>query len=148
MPGNCSPYIVHGIHSSIVTPPTGAVHVCQVQREENQQCGYDEAAVQRCRGDVVVLQPPASVSPSDEIVEDNAADTPAEVDVDSRRGKQANASKDDWRADIAPERSGPATRQKPSGNGRNGTDKPKPLQGRIESSMAEDSGRANGAPDD
>lgn len=148
MLGNCSPCKVHGIHSSIVTPPTGAVHVGQVQREEYQQCGYDEAAVQRCRGDVVVLQPPASVSPSDEIVEDDAADTPAEIDVDSRRGEQANASKDDWRADIAPERSGPATGQKPSSNGRNGTDKPEPLQGRIESSVAEDSGRANGAPDD
>lgn len=93
MPGNCSPYKVHGIHSSIVTPPTGAIHVGQVQREENQQCGYDEAAIQRCRGDVVVLQPPASVSPSDEIVENNAADTPAEVDVDSGRGSKPTPPK-------------------------------------------------------
>jgi len=109
--GDCSTCEIHGLQGPVVAPPLGTVHVGQIQCKENQQRGYDETTIQRCRSDIVVLQPPTVVASADEIVEDNADDSPAEVDVDSGGREQANTSKDDWRTDISPERLGPAASQ-------------------------------------
>ena len=116
------------MHSGVIAPPVRTVHVGQVQCEEDEQRGYNETTVQRRRNNVVVLQPPARVSSPDEVVENDAGEAPAEVDVDSRRRELASASKDDGGADVAPEGLGPAASQQPGGNGSDGSDKPKPLQ--------------------
>lgn len=148
MLGDCSTLEIHGLHGAVVAPPFGTVHVGQVQGEEDEQRGYDETTVQRRRENVVVLQPPAGVSSPDEVVENDAGNSPAEINVDSRGREQAGASKNDGGADIAPEGLGPAASQQPSGNGRDGSNKPEPLQGGIKSSVAKDASGTNGTPDD
>ncbi|KAH6607395.1 hypothetical protein Trco_003708 [Trichoderma cornu-damae] len=147
-PGNGAACEINGPQGPVVAPPLGPVGVGQVQGEEDEQRGYDEAAVQGGRRDVVVLQPPAGVPPPDEVVEGDAGEAPAEVDVDGGRGQQADAAEDDGGADVAPEGLGPAASQQPGGDGRDGADEPEPLQGGVEGAVAEDAGGADGAPDD
>lgn len=136
------------MHGRVIAPPVRTAHVGQVKGEEDEQRGNDETTIERCRNDVVVLQPPARVSSPDKVVEDDAGETPAQVNVDGRWRQLAGASEDDGRADVAPERLGPAASQQPSGNGRDGSNEPEPLQRCVESSVAEDASGSDGAPDD
>ena len=79
------------------------VRFCKVQREEDEERRYDEATVQGCRDNVVVLQPPPSESSLDVVVEEDTDSAPAQVDVHCGRGQQSRAAKDDGNVNVTPD---------------------------------------------
>lgn len=91
------------MHRATIAPPADVINLCQVQGEEDEKCCDDQATVQGCRSDVVVLQPPSCVTTLDEVIENNTDDSPAEVNVDSRRRQEARTSVNHRCIDVAPE---------------------------------------------
>ena len=95
-----------------------------------------------------VLHPPASIATLDVIVEEGPNSTPANVDIDGGRGNPAGAAKHEWGVYITPDAAGPLTGCEVGKERQAGAKEPVPLENAVDLARAEDTGWADGTPND
>lgn len=139
---------VHRVIDGDIPPPLRNMSVAEVETEADEDGGDEEAGVESCGGDVVVLHPPSSPPALDEIVEDGSNETPAHINVDGCRWDPTCATEHQWGVDIFGDAARPFASQKVGANWEEGTEKPIPLHNAVDLSGAENTFWANGTPDD
>ena len=93
------------------------------------------------------MHPPASIATLDVVVEEGANSTPADVDVESGWGNPASAAKHEWGVDVAPQAARPLASCEVGDDRETCANEPVPLQDAVDLAGAEDTGWANGTPD-
>lgn len=94
------------------------------------------------------MHPPASKAALNVEVEESTNSTPADVDVDSGRRNPASAAQHERGVDVAPEAARPLAGCEVGDNWETSAEEPVPLHDAVDLTRSEDTGWADGTPDD
>jgi hypothetical protein len=130
-------------------PPLWSVDVEVAQRHEGEHAHEGDAGVEARSKHVVVLHPPGLVPAVDDVVEEEADESPHE-EVDGARGEQPACAREDERQVDALEHAAArvGALQQPGGHRRQEADKEEVVHLPVVAQAAEHPQRADDAPDD
>ncbi len=70
---------MHGRTHDIIAPPTGSLDIIQRERKKNEERAQRKSEIKTTARKVVKTRPPAEIASSDDLLEDEAYNTPRKV---------------------------------------------------------------------